>query len=127
MNRVKIQATQTPGETGELEEFTWDLFPVVPGNFTLHLDSNGLPKKGTKIVSGMIVIGKIAKTLAFDPRLRPTALEIQGEKFEALQEKYGHMWKNTSVYANKETEGIVGDAYFEKDGGVLKAVVEIER
>ena len=75
---MRIEVRQSADGTGQLEEFTWDLFPLVDASETLHLDRSGLPKVGSLIKPGMIVVGKIAKTRSYDPERQPTALEVQG-------------------------------------------------
>lgn len=123
---MRIEVPQDRDELGEPEQLTWDLFPVVESVQTVHLDENGLPKVGTAIRPGMILVGKIGKTRRFDPKKQPTALEIQGSDFRALNTKYGAMWKDTSLYATATTAGIVQHAYLEETPCGLKAVVEIE-
>jgi DNA-directed RNA polymerase beta subunit len=124
---VRIELHQRVDETGELEEFTWDLFPLVNARKTLHLESSGLPKVGTRIRPGMILVGKIAKTRSYDPMRQPDALEIHGLDLEAVRSKYGHMWKDTSLYAREEHAGIVRDAFFlNAEGRSRVAVVELE-
>jgi DNA-directed RNA polymerase beta subunit len=122
--RVEVVAG-TDG-AGEIEEFTWDLFPVVDPKKTTHLNTNGLPKPGTRIVPGMILVGKIGKTRAFDPSRQPTSLEIQGLPFDELRSRYGSMWEDSSLYASSETSGVVKEAYLENDQGNQRAVVILD-
>ena len=111
---------------GDPEEFSWDLFPVVDSRRTLHLDQDGLPKLGTKIVPGMIIIGKIGKAKDYDPEHQPSALEIHGLEPEDLRRKYGHMWRDSSLYADEDAIGIVNRAFLEKtSNGAIKAIVEL--
>lgn len=133
MNK-KLEVVAGTDELGEPEEFTWDLFPVVDPKKTLHLDTNGLPKVGTRIVPGMIVVGKIGKTRdtpserffsGFAPP-GPTTLEMYGLPFEELHARYGHMWKDSSLYADCQTTGIVKEAYLEDCCGKKRAVVVLE-
>jgi DNA-directed RNA polymerase beta subunit len=44
--------------TGEPEEISWDLFPLVDSNATLHLDQDGLAKVGTKMEPGLPSVSK---------------------------------------------------------------------
>lgn len=113
-------------ETGSLEEFTWDLWPLVPADQTLHLDTHGLPKTGTVLHPGMVLIGKIGQTLRYTPERAPTALEKQGVDFETLRVKYGDMWKDGSLYVTPDTIGVIVAAYFVEDKLGTSAVVEIE-
>lgn len=126
MSLTKMETTQNADELGEPEEFTWDLFPAVESAKTLHLQANGLPKVGARILPGMIIVGKIGKTKKYDPVHQPTPLEIQGLPFAELTRKYGGMWKDTSLYAGPMTTYIVKDAYFESIPGKQKAVVILE-
>ena len=123
-----IRTLEVFGELDELghpEEFTWDLFPVVESNKTQHLDDNGLPRKGTRIDPGMIVVGKIGKSREFDPSCQPSALEIQGLSRSELSKKYGAMWKDGSLYADPSMTGIVKEAHMEDRDARRCAVVVI--
>jgi DNA-directed RNA polymerase beta subunit len=111
---------------GEPEELTWDLFPVVDARLTLHLDTHGLPKIGTRILPGMILVGKIGTTELYDPKKKPNALEIHALPFEELRARFGAMWRDSSLYADDETSGIVKSAYIEDHDGRQKAVVILE-
>ena len=42
----RLEVDQGIDELGGLEEFSWDLFPVVDSSSTTRLEENGLPKKG---------------------------------------------------------------------------------
>ena len=125
MNK-KLEVVAGTDELGEAEEFTWDLFPVVGPQQTTHLNTDGLPKVGTPIVPGMIVVGKIGKTRNYDASHQPTALEIHGLPFDELRSRYGSMWKDSSLYADPQTTGIVKDAYLEDCCGKMRAVVVLE-
>jgi DNA-directed RNA polymerase beta subunit len=127
MSIVRVEVKQQRDELGELEEFTWDLYPLVDGKQTTHLDENGLPKVGVVIAPGMILVGKIGKTRQFDPNRQPNALEIHGLPVEEVRARYGHMWINTSLYASQDTAGTVQKAYFEESSTVMKAIVELNR
>lgn len=118
-----IEVGRERDSTGDLEEFTWDLFPVVPAEFTRHLDSDGLPKVGTEIKPGMIVVGKIGKSSTFNRECQPTPGEANWLSFEELRDKYGHQWCNSSYYATSETVGTVTEAYLSGDGETQRAVV----
>ena len=124
---MRIEVQQSADETGELEEFTWDLFPLVDASETLHLDRSGLPKVGSLIKPGMIIVGKIAKTRSYDPERQPTALEIHGLDLQTLRSTYGHMWQDTSLYADEARSGVVRDAFLECRDGSTVAVVQIEK
>ncbi len=115
---MKIEVAQNIDEFGDPEEFSWDLYPLVDSTETAHLDEFGLPKIGTLIQPGMVIVGKIAKTLSFDPTRQPSALEIQGLSREEIDKIYGHMWSNKSYYANMHTLGFVESAYMliQEDG-----------
>jgi DNA-directed RNA polymerase beta subunit len=126
MNK-KLEVMAGTDELGATEEFTWDLFPVVDPQQTTHLDTNGLPKVGTRIVPGMIVVGKIGKTGNYDASRQPTALEIHGLPFAELRSRYGSMWKDSSLYADSQTTGIVKEAFLEDCCGKRRAVIILER
>lgn len=112
--------------TGEFEVFTFDLFPLVPAEATLHLEESGLPKIGTRIEKGMVIVGLIGKSESFDLDNRPTALEIHGEGRDHVCKKYGHMWVDRSTYANDQQTGVVSAARIENCEGGFVAIVEIE-
>lgn len=118
-----IEIRRERDSAGDLEEFTWDLFPVLPAEVTLHLDSNGLPKLGTEIRPGMIVVGKIGRSPTYDSNCQPTSIEANGLSFDELHAKYAHQWRNTSFYATPETVGTVTEAYLSGAGETQRAVV----
>ena len=120
-----IQVDQQIDELGEPEVFTWDLFPLVEAQKTAHLYDEGLPRLGTRITPGMIIIGKIAKTRDFDPNNQPNAVEKHTWTLDELRETYGAMWKDTSVYATRDTSGIVSLAMIVQVGDRFRAVVEL--
>lgn len=79
-------------ESGEREEFSWDLIPLVPAQDTLHLNTNGLPKVGTCVTPGMILIGKIGKSREYGTCRKPTDLEANALSFQELNERFGNLW-----------------------------------
>ena len=89
---MRVEGQQNEDETGEHEEFNWDLFPLVDASKPSHLDESGLPRVGSHIRAGIIIICKIAKTRAYDPDLKPTAIEIQGIDRQTRCKKYGGLW-----------------------------------
>ncbi len=121
----KITVVAGKDELGEPEEFTWDLFAVVDPAKTLHLDEHGLPKVGTRITPGMVLVGKIGQTRSFDQSRQPNALELHGLSFDELRSRYGGMWYDASIYANDETAGIIEHASLETVRGQQVAVVLI--
>jgi DNA-directed RNA polymerase beta subunit len=104
---MRITVTANLDEQGDPEEFTFDLFEVVPGSETLHLDSNGLPRVGTVITPGMIIVGKIGKRASFDRERRPNALELHSWSFEEIRAKYGSTVRDGAIHADATTAGIV--------------------
>jgi DNA-directed RNA polymerase beta subunit len=124
--KQKLEVVAGRDELGEAEEFTWDLFPLVDPRQTTHLNTDGLPKVGTHIVPGMIVVGKIGKTRNYDAAQQPTALEIHGLSLDELRSRYGSMWKDSSLYADSQTTGIVTEAHLEDCGGAKRAIVVLE-
>lgn len=121
----KITVVADKDELGEPEEFTWDLFPVVDPSATVHLDANRLPKVGTRIAPGMILVGKIGKTRKFDRSRQPNVLELHGLSFDELRSRFGSMWKDGSLYANSETAGVIENASIETVHGQQVAVILI--
>lgn len=106
-NGVKyFEVSSEKDELGELEEFSWDLSPVVSPEETSHLDENGLPKIGTSLTPGMILVGKIGKAKAYENSRKPTELEIHGLSFRELKDRFGHLWLDASTYV---PEGVFGD------------------
>jgi hypothetical protein len=125
--KTRIVVAAGIDEKGEPEEFTFDLFPNIDGALTLHLDENGLPKIGTEIREGMIVVGKHGQGKDYDRAKLPTALELHGLSQIELNQKYGYLWKITPVYAGPDSTGVVTAAYLEVVDGRQQAVVELER
>jgi len=75
MKTMRLIVSQGFDETGEREEFTWEMFPLIGSADTEYLDEDGRPKVGTQIHEGMIVVGKWGKTKSWDERNLPTSLE----------------------------------------------------
>jgi DNA-directed RNA polymerase beta subunit len=125
--RKQIRILAGIDERGEPEDFTWDLFPLVPAEATLHLNRWGVPHPGTEIKEGMILVGKIGKSKSFSEDQIPTALEIHAYEFPTLKAKFGHLWVDRSVYAKKADTGIVIHAKVEPIDGREVAVVELEQ
>jgi DNA-directed RNA polymerase beta subunit len=126
MKSICLEIASALDEQGNLEEFTWDLFPVVPVERTLHLQSNGLPKIGVYIPAGGILVGKIGKTKSYYADKLPSSLEMHGLEFDALKAKFGTMWYDASVYASSDNAGVVVDAFFESRENRSVAVVIID-
>lgn len=123
---ITSTVVEVPGaldQLGEREVFSNDLYPLVPSELTLHLDEDGLPKRGTVIRPGMVLVGKIGKTARYDAERQPTDLEMHGWSPEAVKAKYGHMWYDASRYADVDSSGIVEDAFLRSDNGREVAVV----
>lgn len=108
MKRV-IEVSVGYDELGQPEECSWDLIPVVSSEFTSHLDIDGLPKEGTVLHPGMILVGKIGKSIAYATGRKPTELEIQSLDFKELEKQFGHLWIDRSYYVPNGTHGIVTD------------------
>ena len=123
MSAIRIEVAPTLDGQGEWEEFTWDLFPLVPAEATMHLQRDGLPKIGVFVPAGGILIGKIGKSKFFRADKMPTALELQGLEFSELKTKFGSMWYDASCYATAETAGTVAQACFETRNDHPVAVV----
>ncbi len=112
-------------EKGEPEEFTGDLFPNIDSRATGHLDSNGLPKIGTAINEGMILVGKHGQSASYERAKLPTSQDLHGLSRTELNQKYGHLWRPTPVYAGRDSVGIVTAAYLEEANGKQQAIVEL--
>lgn len=125
--KTRIVVVAGIDEKGEPEEFTFDLFPNIDSGATLHLDENGLPKIGTEIREGMIVVGKHGQSTCYERSKLPSALEYHGWSRIELNEKYGHLWNVTPAYAGPDSSGVVTAAYLEVVDGRQQAVVELER
>ena len=127
MSVVTIEATCERDALGELEVFTFDLFAVVPPEKTRHLEENGLPRIGTKLSPGDIVIGRLAKSRTHDTSVRIDDRDLYVLSFEELNKKYGHMWVNRSVYAAANQVGTVKSARLVEENGVTRAIVELDQ
>ena len=124
MRNTEIVIEQGCDQNGQPEEFTWDLYPLVDSSELQHLTDEGLPKEGTLIRKGMVVVGKRGRGTAFDPEKLPNSLEMHSCKREEVASKYANFWTNTSFYAAQDM-GHVAKAYFETRGSKLCAVVEL--
>jgi DNA-directed RNA polymerase beta subunit len=125
--KKKIIVSQNLDELGDPEEFTSDLFPNIDSDETEHLDENGLPKVGTMIIEGTIIVGKHGQSIHFDRSKLPSSLELHTWTRNELNQKYGHLWKVTPLYADSSQTGLVTAAYIEEKDGKVQAVVEIEQ
>ncbi len=122
----RFELSQEIDETGSPDEFSWDLIPLVSATLTTHLDSSGLPKVGTMLRPGMILVGKIGKSRTFDPTVAPSCLEVHGVGEAEVRRRYGHMWLDRSLYVDDTSMGIVRSAALVERGGRLVATVEVE-
>jgi DNA-directed RNA polymerase beta subunit len=114
-------------ETGHIEEFTWDLFPILDSSKTRHLQDNGLPRVGCVVTEGMILVGKIGKTKSYDSDVKLSASDVAFVGEEEIRRRYGHMWADGSYYARAAERGRVVASRFEGDGERLVAMVDIEK
>lgn len=126
MGEVVITVQCALDETGRLEEMTWDLFPLLDSADTTHLDTHGLPVPGTVLRPGMILVGKIGRSGAYAAGSEPCCMEVHGTSRSELRIRYGHMWRNGSVYVNDDTAGVVVKAECEERSGIPTAHVVIE-
>lgn len=126
-NTKVVEAVIGVDACGDPDEPTWDLYPIVPARETLHLHGEGLPKVGTIIAPGMIIIGMIGKSNTYVVDSVPNALEMNIYGREYVNQKYGHMWVNKSVYADENTSGKVTGSRVETRNGALVVVVELEQ
>ena len=113
-------------ELGGIEEFSWDLSPVVNPEDTSHLDENGLPKIGTVVSPGMVLVGKIGKSKAHATDRKPTNLEIHGLEFDEFKDQFGHLWVDGSAYVPDGVFGEVESAELRPNNdGNLAAIVKL--
>jgi hypothetical protein len=125
--RIKqYRSVQGTDELGNPEEFTSDGYLVLEHCKLAHLQNNGLPTVGTKIVPGMVLIAKFGATKSYSREKLPNDLESLTTEEEKLIQKYAGMFYDASVYAPECTRGRVSKAYFTEEGGKNVAVVEIE-
>ena len=124
--KKRMVVVQGIDEKGEPEEFTSDLFPNIDSNATDHLDENGLPRIGTQIRPGMIVVGKHGQSATYEKSKLPTSQDLHGLSQTELNQKYGHLWKVTPVYADRESVGVVTAAYLEEANGKQQAIIELD-
>jgi len=106
MKRI-LEVSVGRDELGQPEECSWDLIPVVSSKLTLHLDRDGLPKEGTVLRPGMILVGKIGKSSEYATGRKPTKLEIQALECEELKEQFGYLWIDRSFYVPEGMYGVV--------------------
>ncbi len=125
MRIKRIEVAAGLDALGSPEELTWDLFPLVPAEDTIHLDENGLPKIGTLIKPGMIIVGKSGKSSAYDETMLPTSLEVQGLAFQVLKSKFSFLWIDSSLRATDSESGRVVSATIVEEHGREKAIVEL--
>ena len=125
---IRVDVKQGVGEKGQPSLFTWDLVCLVTSEHTKHLDANGLPKVGTLVKEGMLLIGRRGNSKEFDESKEPSCLELNGLSQEALIRKYSHLYQNLSVYAEHKHCGVVLEArLLTNPDGSQKAVVVIEK
>jgi DNA-directed RNA polymerase beta subunit len=123
---MEIRVSQGLDPTGRPYEFTWDLYPVLPSSDLAHLDDNGLPRIGTCIKEGMVVVGKNGTTALFDPKKTPSANDYAYYSREELLAIFGDMWHDGSYYAKPGDAGKVVSAALKEENGSLVAVIQIE-
>ena len=121
-----FRLAQEKDEQGNPEEFTSDSFLVLASSKTAHLQSNGLPRKGTRISPGMVLVGKFGAKSTYSKDRLPSDLETLTMTEEELISKYGHMLYDACLYAPDDVDGIVREAYFIEEDGRQIAIVEIE-
>src|ERR1035438_3318958 len=126
MGQVTVSMVQGFDDQGDLQQFTWDLIPLVAPQETMHLGENGLPKKGTLIKPGMIIIGSIGKSSHYKAEDEPDPIEWNRYEADEMRAKYGHMWKDMSLRANVNQTGQVVDAWLRDLGGRVEVGVVIE-
>ena len=123
---MKIVIKQGIDEQGWPEEFT-DRFPSSIGLYHSldHLDANGLPKMGSVILEGMVLVGKMGAGAGYDKQNLPRECDFIIYSLDEINRKYPNYFINQSVLATLETEGRVVESRFEPIGNRLCAVVEL--
>ena len=120
----RIEVAIGVDEVGDTEELTWDLIPIVDAEQTKHLDEIGLPKPGTMLRPGMIMVGKIGKTKAYIAGRKPTDLELHSLGFGELQRQFAYLWNDCSERVPAAFYGVVVESRLEtRDDGTNIAVV----
>jgi DNA-directed RNA polymerase beta subunit len=123
---IQFRSVQQRDELGNPEEFTSDGGYVVEAARLAHIQDDGLPRIGTPVVSGTLLIAKFGATKAYRRENLPNDLELLTSSERALIEKYQRMFYDASVYAPAGTVGRVANAYFTHADGQTVAVVEVE-
>lgn len=111
---------------GNCEEFTSDMSLILGSEKTHHLTDDGLPRIGSRITPGMILIAKIGATEEYDRRSLPDDMELLTSDESTLARKYARMFHDGSLYAPDDLNGTVRNAFFTEDDGRRVAVVEVE-
>ena len=123
---LSLSASAEKDALGDYGEFSGDLFPLVESGETAHLDEDGLPRPGRPLGPGMIAIGKIGRSLAYEHGRRPTDLEIHALESRGLKKRYGHLWTDTSVRVPRGIHGVVVDSTLNRgDDGAATATVDL--
>ena len=107
---------------GEFEEFTADLDYISKATSFSHLTSSGLPKVGTRVQPGMVLVGKIGRKSQDIPQ-QMNELERLIASERQLEEYYSSWLYDASLYAPPGCFGTVTAAYF--DNAKELATVEI--
>lgn len=113
-------------ELGNEEEFTHDAELILPWSAVEHLDHRGLPRIGTRIEPGMIIIGKFGARAHYARSKLPHDLERWSHTQEEMIAKYKHMFYDASLYASEGAQGIVTATSLERLNGRHRAIVCIK-
>jgi len=123
---VRIECTAELDALGDPEEFTLDMSYIANSNRLWHLTDDGLPKVGTVIQPGMIVIGMVGRK-SRPPAVPWNKLELLTATDQQLEEYYASWLYDASFYADDQCAGTVVSAYFSRDQDPKVAVVELAR
>jgi DNA-directed RNA polymerase beta subunit len=126
MSFLVLKVKQALDELGNLEEFTQDVGDVTNSASFEHLDEDGLPRVGTHVSEGMLLIGKVGATKSYSKDKRPGAFEAYTLPEEELKERWRELIYDGSFYVPEGVSGVVKDAHLEEEEGRLVAVVEIK-
>lgn len=123
--RTTLRCTLERDEAGESEEFTNDIDYVTNAEDLTHLQSNGLPKVGARVIPGMVVVGKLGRRKGASPG-RMNELELLSATERELQDYYREWLYDGSLYVPDGCVGKVVSASVTTIEGVTQAVVEID-
>ncbi|MFN6128651.1 MAG: hypothetical protein ACK494_07110 [Planctomycetota bacterium] len=124
MVRITVTVSSDLDPTGEPEEFTNDLDYVAENLRHEHLDEYGLPRIGTVLKSGMVLVGILGRKNV-SLREIPEAIRLTMDEV-ALGEYYQARLYERCKLVTPEMEGTVVKAVISSNGRCQSATIEIE-